>query len=519
MGMGWLPDMVNSMKWHKRVLTGLSTLAVALALGGCATDALKLAPQSADKPWVDGENKAKATNGSVADFGVQASKPLSYAQAAVSIDTSREYDLAELIDVAQRSNPSTRIAWEKARQAALDVGMVEATMLPMISADVIGVIQRNKVPVDLGILGTHDVKTTFKGVAPFLAVQWLVFDFGERAAMASAAKDLSYAANVAFNAMHQKVIFDVTRRYHEYGATVSAQQIARQTLGNSNAVLAAVIAKQEQGTATTIEVALARQQVAQAELRMVQAQGQQQNAYQGLISALGVNANTALKIKTSTKRNLPASIDPLTNSAIEAALARRPDVLASYAAVRAGQSGIKVAQATFMPKVFVAGTLSSSSNNFELGNLPSLTGGSKGKGVYIGAAMPIYNGGLRLAQLEHAKSGAEAAAETYRTVQNDAVTEIVIATNTLKTALAAYKASTNLVSTSKVAFDGALEAYKNGLGTITLVREANNGLLDARLVQTDAYMASLIAAANLAFFTGSLTSVTAATSLNSGVLQ
>ena len=467
---------------------------------------------------MDGENKDAARD-KVSDFGVQASKPLPFAQGRIAIDTSREYDLAGLIDIAQRSNPSTRIAWEKARQVALDVGMVEATMLPMISADVVGFIQKNKTPVDLGILGTHDVRTTVKDVTPFLAFQWLVFDFGERAAMASAAKDLSYAANVGFNAMHQKVIFDVTRRYHEYGATVSGQQIARQTLANSKAVLAAVIAKEEQGRATAIEVALARQQVAQSELRMVQAEGQRQNAYQGVIAALGVGANTALKIQTGSKRRLPATIDPLTNSAIEAALARRPDVLASYAAVRAGQSGIKVAQATFMPKVFVAGTLSSSSNSFELGNLPSLSGGSKGNGVYIGAAMPIYNGGLRLAQLEHAKAGAEAAAETYRTVQNDAITEIVIATNTLKTALASYKASTSLVSTSQVAFDGALEAYKNGLGTITLVREANNGLLDARLIQTDAYMASLIAAANLAFFTGSLTSVNAANNLGSGTLK
>lgn len=515
-----MPDIVNSMNWCRKCLIGLWVLAVTLLLAGCATDALKLAPESADKPWVDTESGAsKASSSNTNDFGVQATSPLPYAQSNVQLDSNREYDLAALIDIAQRSNPSTRIAWEKARQAALDVGMVEATMLPIISADVIGAIQKNTTPVDLGILGKRDVNTTFKGVAPFLAVQWLVFDFGERAAMASAAKELSYAANVGFNAMHQKVIFDVTRRYHEYGATVIAEQIARQTLNNSKAVLAAAIAKQEQGTATSIDVALARQQVAQSELRLVQAQGQQQNAYQAIIASLGIRANTLLKIKTSTKRKLPATIDPLTNSAIETALARRPDVLASYAAARAGQSGIKVAQAAFMPKVFVAGTLSSSSNRFDLGSLPGLNGGSKGRGVYIGAAVPIYDGGLRLAQLEHAKAGAEAAAETYRTVQNDAVTEIVVATNTLKTALAAYKAATTLVATSKTAFDGALEAYKNGLGTITVVREANNSLLDARLVQTDAYMASLVAAANLAFFTGSLTSVDAATGLNSGVSQ
>ena len=37
------------------------------------------------------------------------------------------YDLAAIIDLAERSNPDTREAWERARQAALAVGLVEAS--------------------------------------------------------------------------------------------------------------------------------------------------------------------------------------------------------------------------------------------------------------------------------------------------------------------------------------------------------------------------------------------------------
>jgi hypothetical protein len=35
-----------------------------------------------------------------------------------AIDPRKTYNLAELIDIAQRSNPETRVAWERARQAA-----------------------------------------------------------------------------------------------------------------------------------------------------------------------------------------------------------------------------------------------------------------------------------------------------------------------------------------------------------------------------------------------------------------
>src|SRR5262249_12568780 len=36
----------------------------------------------------------------------------------------QRYTLAELIDLAQRTNPETRVAWERARQAAAAVGLV-----------------------------------------------------------------------------------------------------------------------------------------------------------------------------------------------------------------------------------------------------------------------------------------------------------------------------------------------------------------------------------------------------------
>jgi len=36
----------------------------------------------------------------------------------VTINPRKVYNLAELIDIAERNNPETRVAWERARQAA-----------------------------------------------------------------------------------------------------------------------------------------------------------------------------------------------------------------------------------------------------------------------------------------------------------------------------------------------------------------------------------------------------------------
>src|SRR5437868_15410111 len=47
-----------------------------------------------------------------------------------AIDPRKIYNLAELIDIAQRSNPETRVAWERARMAAAAVGLRESAYYP-----------------------------------------------------------------------------------------------------------------------------------------------------------------------------------------------------------------------------------------------------------------------------------------------------------------------------------------------------------------------------------------------------
>lgn len=488
-----------------------------LLLSGCATDTLELAPKAPDKPWLANDNNhenAQTTKSGKADFGIASKPEMALINTPVTVDHHRSYNLPALIDLAQRSNPSTRNAWERAKQAALTVGMTEATSLPMISANVIGGYQKSKRPVDVPIVGEKDIDTEVKGVVPALALKWLIFDFGQRAALRDAAREMSFAANVTFNALHQKLIFDVTRRYYEHSAAIAGHQIAQQTLKNSKAVLAAVQAKLNEGRATTVELALARQHVAQAELRIVRASGQQQNTYQILLAGMGVNATLNLKIQGALNRKIPSRFDGVTQEMIKTALARRPDIQAGYAAMQAGQAGIKAARAEFMPKVFIAATLSAPIGNFNIGALPDLNSQSSQKGVIIGASVPIFDGGLRAAQLEKAQSAANIAAETFRKMQLDAVAEIVLASNALKTALAANHAANTLVQTSAIAFDAALEAYKNGLGTITVVNETNNALLDAKLAQADAKAAAFIAAANLGFFAGALTSADQASNLS-----
>ncbi|RXA94436.1 MULTISPECIES: TolC family protein [Yersinia] len=480
-----------------------TAMGLSMLMAGCATDRLDLAPTSYSEPWTPDVNAGASVGTS--NFSVPSNPQVAELPPSPTIKSEHIYSLPELIDIAQNQNPDTRIAWQQARQAALAVGMGEAIFLPMISASVIGGYQNTTTPLPYAIGGEKDFKTSGSAVVPALALQWLIFDFGQRSALLEAAKHTSYAANVSFNGMHQKLIYDVTRTYFQYGAAQTQTQIAEQTLSNSLKIQDAAEQRRKNGIATSVEVALARQQVAQSKLRSVVAKGTERDAYLALLGAMGVSPSLAIKVSYAEDRALPDVASPPTEKMIRLALSQRPDVLASYAAAQAASAGIKAAEADFLPKVYLAGAVAGGDGRFDIQGLPGISQQTSSSSILVGVSVPIYDGGIRAARVKEAESRAAAAAEGFKKTQELAVREIVVAADTLRSALESNQAALELVKTSFIAYDAALESYRNGVGTITVANEAANGLLNAQQMSTDAHAASLVAAANLAFVMGKMT--------------
>src|SRR5260370_33548753 len=79
--------------------------------------------------------------------------------------------------------------------------------------------------------------------------------------------------------------------------------------------------------------------------------------------------------------------------------------------------------------------------------------------------------------------------------QNEAVRQIVLADNALRTSLSAYTASGLLSKAAQTTFDASLASYRNGVGSITDLNIASIQLLQAKNASTDAYSTALSAAA------------------------
>ena len=495
-----------------------SALAIALALGGCATSAIETAPARADAPWHPPTNAAgEIVHGKPAPGDGAYLLPASPALATVApppatLTPGHPFTLAELIDIAQSSHPETRIAWDDARRAALAAGIARSAYLPHVSASTIGGPRSTHGDHDAGGLRV-DGSSSGSGTVSALSLEWLLFDFGEREAVLEQAQQVAIGSNIAFTAAHQRVIHQVALAFYADAAARARVATAAQALVNARSIEAAAGERLRHGVGTVLETSQARLATAQAELARIQSDGRAQDARLALIAAMGVSPLARFDVEDVSQRHLPAASDRGVDAIVADALARRPDVLGAHAAEKASAAGIRAAEAAFKPKVFLSMTGAYGSGHLDTNAVPpvnqqagtfNLGGEHWGSTVLVGVTVPLYDGGLRSAVLQQARAGADAASAISERVRDEAARQVVAAQNALDTSLATNDAASALRAAAQTGYDAAFDAYRHGVGTITALTAAATQLLQARDAAADAHSGALSAAATLAFATGAL---------------
>src|ERR1700730_16298064 len=221
-----------------------------IALAGCAllgacNDTRDLAPASPDTPWQFQPSKeapAAPAPAAPAPAAVAARRCAIPETTAVQlpspadVDPNHAYSLVELIDIAQRRNPATRVAWEQARQAAINVGIARAAYLPALTASAVAGWEHFVTPFPSNLVPQGFIIFNAQEVIPQLTVNYLLLDFGGRAAAVEAAGQLFISADVGFPGAHSQLIFDVARAYFTLDGADAAVRAAQQGLADAQVV-------------------------------------------------------------------------------------------------------------------------------------------------------------------------------------------------------------------------------------------------------------------------------------------
>jgi outer membrane protein len=486
--------------------TSRVALAACLLVAAC-NDTRGLAPSSPDTPWQISVATEPTASTAPKRFALPHDSALPWPDETAAIDPAHSYTLAELIDIAQRRNKDTRIAWEQARQAAIGVGIARAAFLPEITASALGGYQHIASPFPTNLVSKGYITANAQEIFPEIAIKYLLIDFGGgREAAEQGARQISFASNVAFTAAHQRLILTVARAYFTLDGVNAQLEAARKSLQDARQLQQASEALQGRGLGTVVSTQIAKRNTAQADYEIAQATSAQHGALYTLLQALELPPMTKLQVQNSYDRPLARATARTVDKLMADALRQRADLLANLAQLRAADFAVLEARGAMSPKLLIdsnvqgnLGRISVDGGRYETVDQPQT-------GLFLRFEWPLYQGGLRQNRVRLAESRRDAAQDTLEASNSAILHEVAIAYDQVQTGLSQYDAAVALRSAAQSAFDSAGDAFSHGVGSFNDAVNASTALDAARATLARAHAQALVNAAGLAFAAGELTS-------------
>ncbi|HET6931520.1 MAG TPA: TolC family protein [Candidatus Acidoferrum sp.] len=443
------------------------------------------APVSPDHPWHG-----------LGEAGIEVDAK-NLTEPKLSFDPAKNYSLPELIDLAESHNPETRVAWERARAQAAAWGVARSELYPTIAAAALAGVDREQ-----AYLADRFFRHTIGDFQVVLNLNYTIFDFGARSGRISAAKADALAANFAFNDTHREVIYRVEQAYYQLLNASGQEEAARANLSNAQAVQQAAEERLKNGLATLPDVLEARSATAQAEYELQAVLGAEEIAHGNLANALGTAPQTDIRVQPLRELTIPSVVDDTVNSAMDRALAQRPDLLQRVADVQAAKGRVKEARAAYYPSLNFTATPTAQSLYGLQQQLPwGQTAGLAG-GIAFGLKWTVFDGGARKNRLAQAQANVHEAEAQIRVSRDQIANEVWAAYSDLNTALRQREAAIALLEAAGRSYDAALESYNYGLRNLLDVTAAQRTLAQARSTDVLARTQVLTTFAALAFRAG-----------------
>ena len=410
---------------------------------------------------------------------------------------AQTYDLPSLVDLALRISPQTRHDWYAALEAQGQLGRSQAPNYPAVQAEAEGGYA--KLPIEFPGQ-TLVIRNSF--FLPQFKVTYDLLDFGRTRASERNAREQLIAANYTFNQTIQDVVFQVEKSYYTLAAANASVSAAEANLKLARTSQESVEQRHQVGLATKPEVLLAKQVEAQAVYDLENAKSMVHDAEAGLRQAVGVAADTNIKVGSGQLDRLPMSLGDDVEALMTDALKQRPDLAAQLAAVRAGDAAIDRAKADYYPQVEVGGNYGQAIWNYTVNGGSTQNLNQPFYGALMTLRWDLFTGFDRYYGVRESIAARNAARSELRSRQISAVAAVWKAYYDYVSAKKKRDASQALLDASEESYASNFESHRYGLATITDLITAERDVMSARytLIQSKADL--LISSCALVYATG-----------------
>ena len=388
----------------------------------------------------------------------------------------------DAVDLTLCNNPQTREVWAAARVQAAQVGIAQAAWLPALD----GRLAASRNFSDSG-------DTNQRSAA--LTLSWLLLDFGQRSASGENARQLLAAAAASQGATVQTLFLAALQSYYNAQATRAAVLSAGEAERAARESFAAADARYQVGVGTPADRLQAQTALSQAALNRIRAEGEARNALGALANAMGFDAQQPVVLAELPPTQPDAAFQSDVDALIAAARARRPDLQAAEAQLKAAEAGIDLARAQGRPTL----SLAAGPSWQEVGGTSS-NGGSLGLTLNV----PIFSGFDTTYRVRSAAAQADVRAAQRDRLSSQIALDVWRAYQSLTTATQSLKTTADLVASAEQSERVALGRYKAGVGTVLELLAAQSALASARLQRIQAALDWQVFRATLAQAMGAL---------------
>ncbi len=380
--------------------------------------------------------------------------------------------LADVVDLALRNSPATRVSYTQAVAAADVYGSTEGRMYPTVT---LGAAAGKALAFPTP--GKSAVEHLQYG--PIVSLSYTVLDFGGRSGSIDVARQTVIAADLTHNATVQNTILQVESAAFGYLSARSQRDAQKSSVQLAAAALDEANERHHVGLATIADVLQAQTAKSEAELQLETLEGAVQITRGSLAVAMGLAANTAVDIPdvpaVDSARFVTQSVDTL----IDIAVRNRPELATARAQSAAAASQIRVARSAYLPLLAFGAT---GSNN--VSDVSTFAG--RTYALTFGVQMPVFSGFSNQYDVQAASQQYQSALARSESEKQEIIQEVFTAYYTLRTSTERVRTSADLLASAIQSEEVARERYREGVGTIVDLLVAQNALATARAQSVDA---------------------------------
>jgi len=393
--------------------------------------------------------------------------------------------LARAVERALCANPATRSAWLTARLRAAELGQAQSAYLPEVSLS--ARLAR----------GGDDLLSNDRSAWQLgLDAQYLLYDFGGRAARRDAAEALLAAAHASHDASVRVLYLQTVTAYFSLATAQGAVAAAREAEASALEALKAATARVEAGTGIPVDRLQAKTVYTQREIERIRAEGEAARLRGELAALMGDVGQTAWRL-ADDEAAFGQTLEPggAVDALIDAARARRPEFRAAEATLLAREAGVRNAEAAGKPRLSTFFSSGRQDGGIQVANSSS---------VGVNLTIPLFTGYRSTYEIAAAQTQAELARVERDRVVNQVAIEVWRAYYRLQSESEADRRSADLVESAAAAERLALGRYKAGLGILLDVLSAQANLAQARQSQLQTRLGLRVVRAELAQAMGEL---------------